>query len=178
MRNKTVARRYAKALFELAAENKSLDDVLLGLSNLRHSFKNAPEMHRVLLNPLVKPEAKRDLVRIVTSNTLILKMVELLARRKRLDLLEAVHDELEQMAEQAKGIRRVLVRTALPLTEEQKRSVESTLAKSLGGKISGRYEVEKDLIGGIWVKMGDKLLDATLRGRVNDFRHALLHSAN
>jgi F-type H+-transporting ATPase subunit delta len=178
MKNLTVARRYARALFELARDTKSLDDVLTGMSNIRHALGSAAELRPLLSNPMVKPEDKQKLLSAVTSNKLILKFVGLLARRKRLDLLDMIHDLLGDMGDAAKGIRRALVKSAQPLTDKQKRDVETGLAKSTGGSVVGRFEIDASLLGGVWVQMGDKVLDASLRGRLDSMRHALLHSAN
>lgn len=178
MRNLTVARRYARALFELARETKSLDDVLRAMSNIRHAMSASADLLPVLLSPMVRPEDKQKLIGAVTSNKLVLKFVDLLARRKRLDLLETAHDLLVEMADAAKGIHHALVKSAQPLTDQQKREVESGLARTSGGSVVGRFEVDAGLLGGVWVQMGDKVLDATLRGRLDSMRHALINSAN
>ena len=178
MRNDTVARRYARALFELAVENRSLADTLQALSNLRLAMASEPRLSRAILNPLVKSEAKQRLFAAITSNKLALKFLALLDKRKRLDLLSVIHEHLQQLNDRHEGITRPLVRTALPLTDEQRRAVEKQLAASLGGKVLGRFEVSADLIGGTWVQIGDKVLDATVRGRLQNFRAQLLHSNN
>ena len=178
MKNLTVARRYARALFELASGSKDLDDVLQGMSNVRHALSAAPDLRPLLINPMVRPEDKQKLVSAVTSNRLILKFIDLLARRKRLDLLETINDLLVEMADAQKGLRRAFVKSAQPLTDEQKRSVEAGLAKAAGGTVVGRFEVDPNILGGVWAQIGDKLLDASLRGRLDSMRHALLHSAN
>jgi F-type H+-transporting ATPase subunit delta len=178
MRNTTVARRYARALYQLAAENKNVDEVLQSLSNVCQAIQTAPEMKRLLLNPLIKPEIKQKLIGSISSNKLIGKFTGLLDRRKRLDLLPTIFELVTEMSDESLGVHRAVIKTAVPLSESQKKTVETDLAKRVGGKILGRFEVSKDLIGGIWVKMGDKVLDASLKGRIQDFRHALLNSAN
>ncbi|OVE77328.1 ATP synthase F1 subunit delta, partial [bacterium F11] len=161
MRNDTVARRYAKALFELAVETKTIEDVLQGMSNIDIALKNAPQLNSVLLNPLVTPAEKTKLIKTITSNKLILKFIDLLARRKRMDLLSASYDFLLGFYDETNDLHRILVKTAHTLTETQKKMVEKTLTQKLGGTIIGKFEVAKDLIGGVWVKMGDKVLDTT-----------------
>lgn len=178
MKNVVVARRYAKALYELAQQNKEIDDVLRGFGNLVLTYKTLPDLERFMQNPLHKPEQKSDVVKTITSNKLVLKLIELLARRKRLDLLLTVYDELLSLSDVDKGIHRVLVKTATALTEIQKKTVETDLAKKLGGVVFGQFDIAQDLLGGIWIKMGDKVLDATLRGKIEDLRFALTNSLN
>lgn len=178
MRNLNVARRYAKALFEFAVQTKTLDDVLLGMQNIATALKDEPRLGKLLFNPVLTPEEKQKLIKCITSNKLILKFVMLLTKRKRLDLFNDVYEHLLFLSDQIHGIHRVLVKTAAALSEVHRKMVEKELAQKFGGKILGQFEVAKELIGGVWVKMGDKVLDVTLKGRIDDLRHALLHSTN
>ncbi len=178
MRNVTVARRYARALYQLSLETKSLDDVLQGMNNVAFAFQSSADFKRMLLNPLVKIDVKQKLIAAVTSNKLVLKFTELLARRKRMELLEAIHEQFASLGDEAHGIRRALVKTPMPLSDDQKRLVETDIAKRMGGTVLGKFEVAKDLIGGVWIKMGDKVLDASVKGRIETFRHSLMHSTN
>lgn len=178
MKSLSIARRYARALYQLAEARKETSDVQLGLSNLRHAIDSTPPLIRYLANPLVKPEDKESIVAKVTSNKLILRFVYLLARRRRTDLLPAIQESFQALSDEASGLHRILVRTPQALSDQQKKSVESDLAKRVGGKVTGQFEVAKELLGGIWIKMGDKVLDATVRGRMDDLRHALINSTN
>lgn len=178
MRNVTVARRYARALYQLSLETKVLDDVMQSMTNLLHAVQSSAEMKSMMTNPLVKIELKQKLIASVTSNKLVLKFTELLARRKRMDLLDVIFEQLTALADESHGVHRALIKTPLPLSDAQKRTVETDLAKRLGGTVLGHFEVAKDLIGGVWIKMGDKVLDASLKGRIETFRHSLLNSTN
>lgn len=178
MRNVTVARRYARALYQVSIEMNNLDDVLQSMANLSMAFSSSADLKRLLLNPLLKVELKQRLMSAVTSNKLTLRFVSLLARRKRLDLLPVIQEQLLDLGDESKGLRRALIKTAMPLSDVQKRTIETDLAYRLGGRILGQFDVAKDLIGGVWVKMGDKVLDATIKGRIENFRHALIHSSN
>jgi F-type H+-transporting ATPase subunit delta len=178
MRNITVAKRYARAIYQVALESKSVDDVRQALSNVAGVVKSSPEVRRAVYNPLVSPAEKSRLLKPVTSNKLVLKLVSLLSRRKRLSLLLDVFDQFAHMADDANGLHRVTVKTPLPLSDEQKRSIEEKLASSLGGRVTGTFEVAKELIGGMWVRIGDQVLDASLKGLLDDLRHTLIHSAN
>jgi F-type H+-transporting ATPase subunit delta len=174
----TVARRYAKALYELAKEEKSVDDVMQAMANVRHALATEPRLWPLLKNPMVTPQDKAKLLSAVTSNKLVLKFVELVADRKRMDILEPVHDLLQDMSDEEKGVKRALVKSATPLSDEQKRSVEESIARSAGGSVVGTFQTDPALLGGVWIQMGDKVLDASVRGRLETFRTALTHSVN
>ena len=178
MKNLTIARRYAKALFQLANETSTLDDVLRALSNVCMAVQQEPQLKAVLFNPLVAPFDKQKLIKTITSNKLVVRFAGLLADRKRMDMLADINAILIALTDAARGIHRATVKTALPLSDDQKRAVETDLAKSIGGKIIGHFEIAKDLIGGVWIQLGDKVLDASLKGRIEDLRYALINSAN
>src|SRR5258705_13996326 len=103
MKNMSVARRYARALYQLANETKSVDDLRRGFTNLSHAVAQTPALERFLNNPLIKPEDKQDLVSKITSNKLILKFIYLLAKRKRLDLLTLIDSEVRRISDEAAG---------------------------------------------------------------------------
>lgn len=178
MKNVTIAKRYAQALYELARESRELDDVQRGMSNVVSVLKVSPAFAKALDNPLIKPEEKKELVKTITSNKLILRCVELLAQRKRLSLFETIADQITFLSDADLGINRVVIKTANTLTQPQMREIEQGLGKVLGGKVMGKFEMAVDLIGGLWVKAGDKVLDLSLRGRFDDLRRYLVHSAN
>lgn len=178
MRNATVSRRYAKALFILAQETNSLEDVIQGLSNVRLAVESTPELRQLFFNPTIKPEDKKKVITAVTSNKVVVKFIEVLAKRKRLDLISTIYTLLLEMSDHVHNIVRPQIKTAVALSDDQKRNVEQLLAKTLGGQVVGQFDVEKELLGGILVKWGDNLLEASLRGRLNQFRQSLLHSMN
>jgi len=178
MKSLIVSKRYAKALFQIAQETKSLNEVLQSFGNICEALKILPEFKKFMANPLFKPEEIEQVVKNVTSNKLVLKSIGLLAKRRRLDLVPFVYEELVHLSDAAEGIKRVLVKTAAELSEFDKRFIEKHLIFFWGGQIIGRFQVAKDLIGGIWMQLGDQVLDMTLRRRFDDLRQNLTHSAN
>ncbi|MFN0116788.1 MAG: ATP synthase F1 subunit delta [Elusimicrobiota bacterium] len=178
MRNPTVSKRYAKALFELATINKALDDVLLGFGNLVFSIKESKDFAKILANPLVKTDDKIKLVVSITSNKMVMKLVEILSKRHRLVLLMEIYEQLKKITDDSNGIHHAFIKSAVTLSGDEKVRVEQKLKEVFGGKVVGQFHVDQELIGGIWIESAGKVLDATVKGRIDTFRHALLHSAN
>jgi len=178
MRQGTLARRYAKALYEIATETKAVDELLQSLRNVKEALGQSALLHKAFQNPLITPEEKEAVVKSITSNKLTLRLVRLLAEKKRLDILDLVCDQLQHLADLDGGITRIAVRTAFTLSEDQKRSIEKNLASSWGGRVVGSFAVAKELLGGIWMKVGDKVLDASLKGRIEDLRASFANSLN
>jgi F-type H+-transporting ATPase subunit delta len=178
MQDIAVAKRYAKALEELTGGSGDVSDVLQALSNLTLALQQEPKLARLLTSPLVSADKKESLIKAVSSNKLFLRLVRLLIKRRRVVLVSAIHQELQSMLDAKQGLHRALIKTASPLSDNQKKDVEIALAQRLGGKVLGRFEVAADLIGGIWMQTGDRVLDATVRGKIDSFRRTLVHSAN
>ncbi|MCB4756327.1 MAG: ATP synthase F1 subunit delta [Elusimicrobia bacterium] len=178
MKDGTTARRYAKALYQLATETKGVEDLLQSLGNILDALKKSTDLQKALRNPLIPAADKEAVIKIITSNKLALRLVRLLARRRRLELFELIFEQLQIFSDVDHGISRILVKTAIPLSDEQRRTVEKSLAASWGGKVVGSFAVAKELIGGIWLKVGDHVLDASLKGHIDDLRAALAHSIN
>jgi F-type H+-transporting ATPase subunit delta len=180
MKDVGAAKRYAKALEQLAGKSGSgaVSDVLQGLSNMSLALSHEPKLARLLSSPLIGFEKKESLVKAVSSNKLFLRLAQLLIRRHRVGLVPAIHRELQALLDATQGLHRALIKTAAPLSDTQRKEVETALAKRLGGSVVGRFEVAVDLIGGIWMQTGDRIWDATVRGQIDSFRRTLVHSAN
>ena len=178
MKDAAVARRYAKALEELTNDSGGAPDVLQALSNLTLALREEPKLALLLMSPLVKAEKKESLIKAVSSNKLFLRLARMLIKRHRVTLVPVIFQELQSLLDVKQGLHRALIKTASPLSDKQKKDVESVLAKRLGGQVLGRFEVAADLIGGIWMQTGDRVLDATVRGKIDSFRRTLVHSAN
>ena len=173
-----VARRYARALFDVAREVHAVTDVSRGLGNLAFALREVPDAQRVLVDPRVPVERKLEMARSVTTNALVLRFAGLLARRRRFHLLGLIHEEFQTLSDAAEGISRVRVRSAAELTAAQKALLEKGLAGLLGNRIVGTYEIAKELIGGVWIRMGGKVLDASLQRGIQDLRHTFAGSSN
>src|SRR5580765_3589466 len=116
MKSLSRARRYARALYELAEETKTTHEVLQGMGNVAMVISTTPSFEKILVNPIVKPEEKQEMVKKITSNKLILRFVALLAKRDRLNLLILIYDEFRSLSDQQMGLNRVLVKTPMDLT--------------------------------------------------------------
>jgi F-type H+-transporting ATPase subunit delta len=98
----------------------------------------------------------------------------LLLDRKRVEHLPEISSVFTQMLEEARGIARAKVRTAIPLDEEIEKKLTDVLQQITGKKIFMEKFVDKSLIGGVAVRVGDRLLDSTIRTRLREMKEELL----
>jgi F-type H+-transporting ATPase subunit delta len=100
--------------------------------------------------------------------------VRLLARRGRTDLLAAISREFHRLLNEERGIVEAVVTSAKPLARDDQESVRETVEAMTGEKVELLAEVDESLIGGLTVRVGDRLLDASIRGRLERLRHQLI----
>jgi F-type H+-transporting ATPase subunit delta len=175
----TAARRYAEAAFELATRDESLDQYAEGL-DLAASTAGQGDALDVLRNPARPLRQRVDLVNALLANRVpepVLKLVGLLVERGRIDRLGDVATEYRRMLDRQRGVVQAVAKTALPLTPGETSALQEKVATMTGRTVNLKVEVDESLIGGITVRVGDTLYDASVRGRLERLRERLVAGA-
>jgi len=177
MSNSTVAKRYALALFRLAKEHQLLDQMENELRVVKEVVKDNGDLGAVLKSPKLTNEKKKEIVKEAFSGASIyvLNTLMILIDRHREDYIEAVADYFIEFANDERGIAEALVYTTRPLTEAEKQALSSTFAAKVG-KQSLRIEniVDTNLLGGIKLRIGNRIFDGSLRGKLERLERQLL----
>lgn len=176
MQGSVVAQRYASALFEVA-KRKGVQEEIDAHLGLASELYEDPKVRMFLESPKVRVEEKMGVVRRALEkvvNPLVLRLLALLLERKRVSYLPEISSTFAMVLEESKGIVRAEVRTAIPLDEETERKLREALSRVTGRKILMEKHVDSSLIGGVHVRMGDKLLDSSIRTRLRDMKEGLL----
>jgi len=170
------ARRYAEALFELArpegAEEAWLDDLRLAAAAVAD-----PVVFKTLRSPAIPLGERRQALDAALAPRLhrpARNLVHLILERGRLDLLPRIVDEYQRLVDEAHGILQVEVRTALPLTREEEDALRARMEALTGARVRLTVSVDPSLIGGLTVRVGDRLMDGSVRGRLERLRTRLL----
>jgi F-type H+-transporting ATPase subunit delta len=175
----TAGRRYAEAVFELATRDDALDAYADGL-DVAAAMLERENVLDVLRNP-ARPLAQRtEVVDGLLSSRVpepILKLVGLLVQRGRIDRLPSVAAEYHRMLNQQRGVVEALAKSAMPLSTDETAALEKKVAEMTGRTVDLRVEVDESLIGGITVRVGDTLYDASVRGRLERLRERLVAGA-
>lgn len=176
MHGSVVAERYASALFEVA-KRKGIEDEINEHLGLVKGLFDEPAFRKLMASPRIRIEKKmeslgRGLEGVV--DPLVLSLMGLLLDRKRVEHLPEISDVFTKMLEDARGIARAKVRTAVPLDEVIEKKLTEVLQQVTGKKIFMEKSVDKSLIGGVAVRVGDRLLDSTIRTRLGEMREELL----
>lgn len=181
MSNQAVARRYARALFDLAREKNQIDQVEQDLAAVVESVRTLPEVRALFDNQLLAPKMKQTLLLKTFSeklSPLTLNFLGVLCRRRREGQIAVIFDLYTQMANEARGQIEVEVRSAVALGAEAMTGLENRLTQRLGGKrLKLKTTVDPDLIGGLVVRVDDTLFDGSIKTRLQRLRERLTHSS-
>ncbi|WP_449620810.1 F0F1 ATP synthase subunit delta [Robertmurraya sp. Marseille-Q9965] len=177
MSSSGVAKRYASALFQLSKEHNLLDQMEAELRVVKEVLVDNAELNAVLKSPKLPIEKKKEILKnaFLQVNTFVLNTLMLLIDRHRVDEITAVADEFIQLANDDRGIAEAQVYTIRPLTDEERDALSSTFAKKVG-KTSLRINniVDSNLLGGVKVRIGNRIFDGSLSGKLERLERTLL----
>jgi F-type H+-transporting ATPase subunit delta len=173
----TVARPYAEAAFKLAREANALEHWSQMLALIEGVVSDENIASRVG-DPNVDERALEGVILGALGERLdgpARNLVQLLIENGRLDLVAQVRTLFEALRREQEGVVEARIISALPLAEEQVRSLVGALERKYGRKVNAQVEIEPELIGGVRIIVGDKVIDATVRGRLESMAVALAH---
>ena len=173
-----VAGRYASALFELADNAKSLDQVAQDLTSVRTMANQSPELARLLTSPVIGREAQSKALLAVLDAAGIKGLTRsfvgtVAANGRARDLIAMATAFLAELASR-RGETTASVTSAVPLSAQQLQQLSDTLRSVLGGaKVSIDARVEPEILGGLVVKVGSRLFDSSIRSKLQRLQLAM-----
>ncbi len=171
----TLARPYAAAIFKRAKETRSTTKWSKSLAFMAAILKNQ-DISVVVDNPKVDKQRLSALILDICQghvNEESENFLKLLVHNNRLSLVPTIAKLFEAYKAEDEGYMEVEVMTAYPLSKEAKQEFTATLEKNLGKKIHMNVAVDKSLIGGVLVRAGDKVIDGSIKGRLQYMQKAL-----
>jgi F-type H+-transporting ATPase subunit delta len=171
------AKRYARAVFELAQEEGQVDEWGRRLANVRELLSDV-EVAGVLTNPTIPTERRMALVRTAPHlfDDEATNYALLLIESSRVTDVGDIEDEFQRLADDAAGRVRATVTTAVELTSADRDRVADELSKQLGKEIRLQVVVDPQILGGLKVQYGDRLVDASVATRLQQLRRTLAAS--
>ena len=168
-----VARRYARALFEVA-EGRAVA-LRAELEAADKALRESPELRQALRHPALSADRKKAIVARVfqAASPLVVRALELLATRGRLPLLPVVAEEYALALLASTGVERAQIVTAAPLPAADLGRVKQALEAALGTGVELQPSLDPALLGGVLVKIGGRHFDGTLRGRLGSLKARL-----
>lgn len=177
MMGSMVARRYALALFQLVKEQQLIDTVEEELRVVKEVFSVNEDFRAVLESPKISREKKKEILSsaFASVNPLVLNTLMLLVDRHRENEIMDVASEFSELANEERGIEAANVYSVRPLTDDERTALSVSFAKKIGKKsLQIENIVDSDLLGGIKVRIGNRIFDGSLRGKLDRLERTLL----
>jgi F-type H+-transporting ATPase subunit delta len=172
-----IAGRYAKALFELASEQNQRDAVAADLSRLKTMLDESADLRRLVLSPAFSRDEQGRAMAIVLErggfNPLTRNFIGVIARNRRLFALQQIIEVFAALTAQAKGEVAAEVTAAHPLKDAQLAQIRDMLSAKTKRSIALTAKVDPALIGGLIVRLGSRMVDTSIRTKLQMLENAM-----
>jgi len=173
----TVGGRYATALFELALEAGELDRVEADMAALGEALSASDDLAKLIRSPLYSREEQARAMAAVAEamglSGLTCNLLGLMAQKRRLFVLPETIRVFARLAAEHRGEVTAEVTAARALSETQREALARTLREAIGREVKLQLAVDEDLIGGLVVKVGSRMVDTSIRSRLAALRRAM-----
>jgi len=176
-----LALRYATAVFELAAEERAVDRLAADLTALKGLLQASPDLARLVRSPIFSREEQSQGMEAVLAKagtgSLARRLVLLLAQKRRLFALADVIRSFEVLVARQKGEIAAHVTSARPLSSSEADELKQLLKSRLGREPRLELTVDPSLLGGLRLKLGSRMIDSSLRTKLEGLRAAMKGSS-
>lgn len=178
-RRDTGARRYAEAAFEVALRDDTVERWRSELEAAAAVISD-PRAIGALANRAVSVDQRATAIGALlqgVASAPVQNLVQLLLRRGRIEQLPRVAAEFRRLDDRRQHITHATITSAAPLTQDELRALTQRLEQQTGGRIALDVKVDPSLLGGLVVRVGDRLIDGSVRGRLERLRNQLVSGA-
>ncbi|WEG13111.1 F0F1 ATP synthase subunit delta [Pullulanibacillus sp. KACC 23026] len=174
--SEVIAKRYAQALFDVAKERSTVDAVEEQLQVIQQTVKESKDLNTMLNHPRIKGEDKKAVLEQIFKdevNAEVLNLLKVLVDRGRESLLNDLSESYTAIANEARGIVDMYVTTAEPLSQEDEDKLSKSFGNVLNKQLRIHSKVDAGVIGGVLVRIGNRVYDGTLAGKLTRFHQEM-----
>jgi F-type H+-transporting ATPase subunit delta len=179
MRETTVARNYAEALLELARDDDAIDAYAAAIRQIAELMRTERQLRRFLDTPRVEADEKRAVVRDVFEGRVpdrFLRFLFVVIDKRRQRILPVIADQFADLVNELYGRIEVSVTMAVEPDNELRRALKERLAGVFEKEIFPTYHLDPRILGGVIIRVGDRVMDGSLRRRLQGLRRSLLRT--
>ena len=173
----TIAKRYARAFFEIAEEEGKLENYYRELSGFCAIVEGNDDLKEFLANPIFDQAEKKSVIEEILKKTdisgITANFLKLLADKQRIVILGDIVESYRELMDGALKTVRVSVKTAFPLSPELIKKLQDGLEAQTGKEVHMTVAEDRSLLGGIVVRVGDTLYDNSIKTQLNNIRNLL-----
>ncbi|MGA7875241.1 MAG: ATP synthase F1 subunit delta [Desulfoferrobacter sp.] len=177
MRNLVLAKRYAKALFNLALDEGQIEQYGQELDDLVRLLGELPELADAIQNPLYPEATRKSVFHAVADKAEMIPMmksfINLLVEKNRVQHLSDISEYYHKLIDEHANIARARIKAATPLDDQAIQEIASSLERMTGKKIAVEFEQDPELIGGVFAQIGDLVLDGSVRRQLSNIKESL-----
>jgi F-type H+-transporting ATPase subunit delta len=170
-----IARVYAKSLFEVAKEKGTLDVVREQLGQFSEALADSPELSTFFFSPYFSTAEKKDgLEKAVTdADPIVVNVLELLLENHRMPVIHRLRKEFDRLWDEENKLLPVDITSAVALDEDVVKRLGEQIGEQTGRKVQLTAHVDPDVLGGIILRVGNQILDASIRNRLDQLRRSV-----
>ncbi len=173
MDNPRINIRYARALFELAKENNALEESNADMAALAETCRQNRELQVLLKSPVISAKKKISIFREIFSKSMgkiTMSFIEIIIRKRREEHLYNIALKFGDLFREDSNIKKAVVTTISPLTDEMRKQLLEVLSKQTGSAIELEEVIDPSIIGGIIVKLEGIQFDDSIRKKLQNLR--------
>ncbi|HET7615906.1 MAG TPA: F0F1 ATP synthase subunit delta [Bacillales bacterium] len=172
--SEAVTKRYARALFEIADEHGKIEEIDEDLQAVLQAFQDEGA-GKLFMHPRLDAEEKKKIIDAFASKVTseVSNFLKVLVDRHREEELAGIIKQYEAMANEARGIIDAVVTTAMPLTDNEKKKLADQFGEALNKQIRIQERIDPEIIGGMMIRIGNRVYDGTVAGKLSRFKQSL-----
>lgn len=175
---KLVSKTYGEALFEIAMEANKADELLAEVQQVGAILKENPEFDKLMMHPGVSKADKLTAMENVFKGRVsdeLTGLMEIVIQKERYSQLQEIFTYFIARVKEEKGIGVAYITSAVPLTKEQQAATVAKLLETTKYRsIETKFKVDESLIGGMVIRINDRVVDSSVRSKLNDLTRQLL----
>ncbi len=178
MKETVVARRYAKALMEIGLKENRAGEIHDELVKIQSLFKEFPNLWKAVSLPIWPLEGRRKVMSQVAQKVgfseSMIRFLDILVEKERITLLPAIYKIFQDLLDKEQNRIRGVLYTTEPLKEKEFETLKKALADYMEKEVILEKEVDPGLIGGVKARIGEIVIDGSVKGQLNRYREKLL----
>ncbi len=174
-----IADVYARSLFEVARENDVLDDIKEQLDDFSDALQESSELRTYFFSPYFSSEEKKDgLERVVDdADERLLRFLSLLAERHRLPVIHRIRRRFDELWADERQLINVEITSAVELDEDIANEIGDRIREQTGRDVELSTNVDPDIIGGLVIRVGNRIMDTSVRTKLDNLRRQVATAA-
>ena len=171
-----VARRYARALNQDAAEKNAVKEVDDDIAMIEESIEGSPELRRFFTDPMISADKKDGVINALFEkrvHSITLSFLRLLVQKRRENIFPEIVGAYNKLRNEQLGVVEAVVRVALPMSDKEETKVKEGIETLTGKKVQLKTVIDESIMGGIIIRVGDMVYDGSVQHQLDSLKDRL-----